>query len=83
MNCCPGFLSYSHCLYLPVWEAVRRDVTHESGGGAKEDGIVCVCECVCVDGVLMGGGMVRSSERMGFGVSAHAPLNEHMGMSVV
>ena len=35
-----------------VCEAVHRDVTPESGGGVKEDGIVCVC----VDGVWMGEG---------------------------
>lgn len=71
IHCCPFFLSRP----LPVWEEVHGDVT-ESGGGF---GFVCVC----VYGVWMGGGVVRILQRMSFGVTAHAPLNEHMSMSVV
>ena len=58
---CDELLSrLSVLLSLPVWEAVHRDVTLESGGGVEEDEIVCVC--VCVDGVLMGG---RDGQELG------------------
>lgn len=34
------------------------------------------------DGGVDGGGVVRIVWSMSLGVTAHAPLNEHMGMSV-
>ena len=46
---CDELLSrLSVLLSLPVWEAVHRDVTLESGGGVEECVIVGVCVCVCV-----------------------------------
>lgn len=70
-------------------------MTPESGGGVKEDGIVLMCVCVKmggegwgdgggggVDGVE-GGGVVRIVESVSFGVTAHAPLNEHIRLSVM
>lgn len=80
-NCyiCDGFLStWSHCCpgsllvsLAAVWEAKQRDVTPESGGGVREE------ETVCVD-TQPGWGMGGWDSGESVGVTAHAPLSEHM-----